>query len=106
MRIEQVTHSLPAGMFISTYGRIDVRLWALVSKVRPEDRAEATARVRQAQRIYDLTSGYLHSRRAAIVPSHSELAAWKASIAALEVLANALSDRQRPDGHPSPPEVS
>lgn len=89
IRIERLANSLPAGSFVSSFGRADVRLWAVVSHVPPEDRPEAEARVRQAQRIYDLTSAYLHSRRAAIVPSRSELAAWTASISALEDLARA-----------------
>ncbi|MET9231327.1 hypothetical protein [Lentzea sp. NPDC003310] len=86
IRIELLAQSLPSTTFVSTFGRVDVRLWALVTHVRAEDRDEAAALVRQVQRIYGLTSAYLHSRRAAIVPSYSELSAWTKSVTALESL--------------------
>lgn len=86
MRIEEIAKSLPVDSFASTFGRLDVRLWAVVNQVPPEKRSTAEARVRQVRRIYKMTSAYLHSRRASIVPPRTELSAWTASVAALEHL--------------------
>ena len=88
MRIEHLANSLSdASLAQSTpTGHTVVRLWGLLSTVPPEGRPAAESRVRQVQQVYGLSSDYLHSRRAAVVPSSTELATWTASVNALEEL--------------------
>lgn len=88
MRIERLSRALPATSVVdpSGHGRTALRLWALVPLVEQEKRDEVRDRVQQVQRVYGLSSEYLHSRRSGLVPPPVELATWLAGVKALEEL--------------------
>jgi hypothetical protein len=88
MRIERLAEALPGTALVPTagHGRPMLRLWGLMALAAERDRPATRDQVRQVQRVYNLSSDYLHSRRAAVVPSPTELATWLAGVEALEAL--------------------
>ncbi|WP_275291681.1 hypothetical protein [Amycolatopsis sp. La24] len=86
MRIEQLVRQLPDQVFgtSSRQGKIALRLWGIVALAETDEMPILRKHVLRAQRVYSLTSEYLHSRRAGLVPPPTELMIWQEDIASLE----------------------
>ncbi|MFF1607504.1 hypothetical protein ACFVYA_06945 [Amycolatopsis sp. NPDC058278] len=84
MRIELVAKRLPADRSLSSRGRIDLRLWGLVTLGTADELVVLRQLVQRVQLVYRSSSQYLHSRRSGLVPPSSEIDAWRDDIAALE----------------------
>ncbi|MER6758830.1 MULTISPECIES: hypothetical protein [Amycolatopsis] len=86
MRIEQLARQLPDAVFAtpSRQGKIALRLWSIVALADTPEVPILRNQVLRVQRVYSLTSEYLHSRRAGLVPPPMELMTWQEDVAALE----------------------
>ncbi|MDX3191376.1 hypothetical protein PV458_23455 [Streptomyces sp. MN03-5084-2B] len=84
MRLEQLAKRLPVDRSLVSRGRIDLRLWGLVTLGSADEVALLRRLVQRVQLIYRTSSEYLHGRRSGLVPPASEIDAWRDDIAALE----------------------
>jgi len=85
------SHGNPIGLVVAPShltGRIDrTERFRSEPLVEQEKRNEVRDRVHQVQRVYGLSSDYLHSRCSGLVPPPIELATWPAGVRAFEELA-------------------
>lgn len=93
-RLERLAKRLPADRSLSSRGRIDLRLWGLVTLGTADELALLRQLVQRVQLIYRTSSEYLHSRRSGLVPPASELDTWHDDIAALESAVDRLLTRK------------
>jgi hypothetical protein len=96
MRIEQLARQLPVHLAAGTSrrGRIVLRLWGLVAAGSIAEAPMLRRRVLRVQRVYGLSSEYLHSRCAGLVPPPTELQSWQEDVAELESAVRLLIDAQ------------
>ena len=94
MRIEELARRLPVDLLGEAPGRgqIQLRLWGLVAL--GGDEPAMRRQVLRVQRVYRLSSEYLHSRRAGLVPPPTELRGWEEDVTALESAAHRLIGSQ------------